>query len=91
MNLPEALKSLRIVSNLNARELAMKLDISYSYVYDIEKGQRTKPSLNILEKYSQYFGIPISAIVFLAEEIDNTENALSLINSLLHIYKVRKI
>ena len=49
----EALTLLRILHDIKAKDLALKLDISPSYLSEIETGKK-KPSLEILNKYADY-------------------------------------
>ena len=67
--LSEALRLLRVFHDLKQNELAEKLQLSKSYISEIEKGNR-KPSLDVIEKYSNEFGIPVSSIMFFSENIE---------------------
>tara|TARA_B100001559_G_scaffold319415_1_gene328726 strand:- start:1960 stop:2229 length:270 start_codon:yes stop_codon:yes gene_type:complete len=51
-------------------ELAAKLDISKSYLSELESGKKTV-SLALLEKYSSIFDIPASSLVFLSETLSH--------------------
>lgn len=64
----EALRLIRVFHDLKQFELAEKLDVSKSYISEIENGVKA-PSLEILRRYAQEFNIPVSSIVFFAEEI----------------------
>lgn len=70
--LSEALRLLRVFHDLKQNELADKLDVSKSYISEIEKGRRT-PSLETIEKYSKYFRIPTSSILFFSEQIEDAQ------------------
>ncbi|WP_420605536.1 helix-turn-helix transcriptional regulator [Novosphingopyxis sp.] len=61
-----ALKLMRQYHRLNQKELSKLIDISPSYVSELENG-RKDPSLDILTRYSSEFGIPLSSILFFAE------------------------
>lgn len=63
-----ALKTIRLYHNLKQTDLAESLNISRSYLSEIESGKKTV-SFDILEKYSKKFNIPVSSLVFLSEEI----------------------
>ena len=67
--LDKALKLLRTSHNFNQKELAQKLGISSSYLSEIESGQKT-PSLALLYRYGQVFEVPVSSILFLAENFE---------------------
>lgn len=64
----EALRLIRVYHDLKQVELAARLDVSKSYISEIENNNRT-PSLETIQKYSNEFKIPVSAIMFFAEEI----------------------
>lgn len=66
--LSEALRLLRVFHDLKQNELAERLEISRSYISELEKGSRT-PSLEVIDKYSKEFGIPVSSILFFSENI----------------------
>lgn len=64
----EALRLIRVFHDLKQFELAERLGISKSHISEIEKGSKT-PSLDLIERYAQEFRIPVSAIMFFAEEL----------------------
>lgn len=64
-----ALKLLRISHDVSQKELAQKLEISKPYLSEIESGQKI-PSLAVLDRYGQVFEVPVSSILFLAENIE---------------------
>lgn len=68
--LNEALRLIRVFHDCKATNLAKELDISASYLSEIEKGEKT-PSLEVIKKYAEYFGTTPSALMFFAEGIDN--------------------
>lgn len=57
----ESLRLLRVFHDLKAIDLAKKLSISQSYLSEIENGKK-KPSLELIEKYSEVFRIKPSTI-----------------------------
>lgn len=63
-----ALKTIREFHGINQTELASRLEISKSYLSEIESG-RKKISYDLLELYSQIFDIPVSSLVFFSESI----------------------
>jgi transcriptional regulator with XRE-family HTH domain len=67
--LHRALKLLRTSHDFTQKELAKKLGISASHLSEIESGQKT-PSLVLLERYGEVFEVPVSSILFLAENIE---------------------
>lgn len=72
MNLGEVLRLLRVVENLKQEELGTIVGCSRSHICELEKGKKT-PSLELLKKYSNYFGVPISEIIKRAEELDDRQ------------------
>ena len=71
-----ALKTLRTYKVLQQNELAKKLEISTSFLCEIEAGKKL-PNLKLLQKYSEIFEIPISDIFYLQDIIDNNLNTLN--------------
>ena len=65
----QALRLLRVFHDLKAFELADKLEISQSYLSEIESGKK-KPSLELLEKYASVFHTPPSSILFFSEDLE---------------------
>lgn len=68
--LSEGLRLIRVFHDVSQKDLAKKLDVAQSYLSEIEKGKKS-PTLAILEKYSQVFGIPTSSILFFSEAMDS--------------------
>lgn len=71
--LSEALRLLRVFHDLKQNELASRLELSKSYISELEKGNRT-PSLDVIEKYSKEFNIPTSSILFFSENLDQASH-----------------
>lgn len=74
--LNRALRYLREAESLSLTETATKLGMSKAYVSEIENGKKT-PSIETIQRYSDYFDIPPSHILFFAEEIQNNEGKFS--------------
>ena len=68
----EALRLIRVFHDLKQVELAERLGISKSHISEVEKGTKT-PSLDLIEKYSRTFKLPVSAIMFFAEELPSAK------------------
>ena len=64
----KALKIIRQFHQMKQIELSEKLGISKSYVSEIESGKKPV-SLELLNKYSETFDIPVSSLVFFSETI----------------------
>jgi transcriptional regulator with XRE-family HTH domain len=66
MLLGRTLKHIRVFHHYNQFELAEKLSVSRSYISEIESNKKV-PTIEFLEKYSQFFDIPLSNIMIFAE------------------------
>lgn len=71
--LAEALRLIRVYNKLKQYQVAEALGVSKSHISEIEKGTKT-PSFALIEKYSEEFKIPVSSIVFFAEQIPNVKH-----------------
>jgi DNA-binding XRE family transcriptional regulator len=70
-NLNKALKCLRVYHDLTQVELATKLRISKSHLSEIETGKKL-PTIHLLVRYAEVFGVPVSSILFFAENFSNS-------------------
>lgn len=70
--LGEALRLIRVYNDLKQNEMADRIGVSKSYLSEVEKGQKT-PTLEFIQKYSREFSIPVSSIMFFAEEIPHAK------------------
>lgn len=68
-----ALKTIRQFHGLTQAELALKLDMSKSYLSEIESGKKSV-GYDLLEKYSELFDVPVSSLVFFSEHIENADS-----------------
>ncbi len=69
----EALRLIRVFHDLKQVELAKKLGVSKSHISEIEKGNKS-PSLDLIQRYATEFKIPVSSIMFFAEELPNAKS-----------------
>jgi transcriptional regulator with XRE-family HTH domain len=67
--LGEALRLIRVYHDLKQKQVAEKLRISTSYLSEIEKGHKTA-TLDLIQRYSDEFSIPVSSIMFFAESVE---------------------
>ena len=67
----DALRLVRVFHDMSQTALAEKLNISKSYLSEIEKGEKKKVTLDLLERYSQVFNLPVSSLMFFAEQVDD--------------------
>ena len=65
----EALRLVRVFHDMNQTALAERLHISKSYLSEIESGKK-QVTLELLQKYADAFGMPLSSLFFFAEQID---------------------
>jgi len=72
----EALKLARVFHNLKQKDLAEALDLSPSYLNEIESGKK-QVTIEILQKYSDYFRIPTSSLLYFAEQKSRSGKKLS--------------
>ncbi|WP_407492047.1 helix-turn-helix transcriptional regulator [Pseudooceanicola sp. MF1-13] len=69
----EALRLIRVFHDLKQVELAEKLGVSKSHISEIEKGNKS-PSLDLIQRYATEFKIPVSSIMFFAEELPSAKS-----------------
>lgn len=65
----EALRLLRIFNGYKSAELAEKLEISQSYVSEIENNKK-QPTMEILDKYASVFDMKKSTLMLFAEALE---------------------
>ncbi len=70
----QALKRIREFHNIKQNELAITIGISNSYLSEIENGKKA-PSLELLQKYSKTFDIPVSSLLYFSEELDSNSSS----------------
>lgn len=68
--LNEALRLIRAYHDLSQSQLCMELGVSNSYLSEIESGKKS-PSLDLLNKYSVRFDVPVSSLMFFSESLDS--------------------
>lgn len=62
----KALKLIRKYHNHSIQQAAELLGVSVSHISEVEREKKT-PSLGLLQKYSEAFDLPLSSIMFFAE------------------------
>ena len=67
--LGEALRLIRVYHDLKQKEAADRLNISPTYLSEIENGHK-KPTLDVIQRYSDAFNIPVSSIMFFVEAVE---------------------
>lgn len=78
------LKQMRHIYGYSADAMCEKLDISRSYLSAIENNAKTgkQPSMDLLDRYAEVFGIRTSSLLLLSEEFKATK-AENFIRSLM--------
>jgi len=79
------LKKLRMIYGDTAKDFSGKINISPSYLSEIETGKKS-PSLEILNNYAEILGLKVSTLILLAEDkkqINNDLQAKKLIKPLM--------
>jgi transcriptional regulator with XRE-family HTH domain len=65
----EALKIVRLYWGKTQAELAETLDVSQSYISEIEKGKR-EVTMDLLGRYSRELNVPMSSLMLFAEKVE---------------------
>ena len=66
----DILKRTRMIYGYKASEMSELLQISKSYLSEIENNKK-KPSLELLEKYSEIYGMKLSSLILLSESYED--------------------
>lgn len=59
----------RVFHDMNQTALAERLQISKSYISEIESGKKPV-TLDLLQKYADTFSMPLSSLLFFAEQVE---------------------
>ena len=70
----DILKRTRMIYGYKASEMSELLQISKSYLSEIENNKK-QPSLELLEKYSKIYGIKLSSLILLSENYEEANNS----------------
>ncbi|HEY5909797.1 MAG TPA: helix-turn-helix transcriptional regulator [Verrucomicrobiae bacterium] len=65
----DALRLIRVFHNLKQKDLAKALGLSASHICEIEAGKK-QVTMEVLQKYADYFRIPASSLLYFAEHKD---------------------
>lgn len=65
-----AMKLIRTTKKMKLSDLANEIDISVSYLSEIENNKK-QPSIELIEKYANHFDLRASDILFFAETIED--------------------
>ena len=69
-DLGKVLKHIRIYNQESCLSLSKKLGVTQSYITHLEQGNKT-PSQKTLNKYAEFAGVPVSAIILFSEEYND--------------------
>ena len=72
MNLGAAIKFCRQQRNLTQPALAVRADVSASYLSVLEQGKRD-PSFSVLQKIARALDVPLSLLIFVATDPSEIE------------------
>lgn len=70
MSLATRLNQLRIRKGASLQEVADAIDVSKTHIWELEKNRSTNPSIELLTKLADYFGVTIRYLV--GEEIGSS-------------------
>ena len=70
----DILKRTRTIYGYKAYELSKLLGISKSYLSEIENNKK-KPSLELLEKYSEIYDMKLSSLILLSESYEEASKS----------------
>jgi len=70
--LNEALRLVRVYHDMSKAELARDLGLSRSFITELEAGSK-KVTIDTLEKYAEFFEIPVSSLMLFAERNDSAD------------------
>lgn len=65
----ETIKLLRILYGINSQDLALKIEISQSYMSEIENNKKVL-KLEIIKKISEIFKIRTSSLIYIDEKVE---------------------
>lgn len=68
----DILKRTRAIYGYKASEMSEMLQISRSYLSEIENNKK-QPSLDLLKRYSEIYGIKLSSLILLSENYDEAD------------------
>lgn len=69
----DTLKRMRTIYGYKAIQMSKELNISTSYLSEIENNKK-QPSLKLLQKYADIFGLKLSSLILLYEKLDESND-----------------
>ncbi len=70
----DVLKRMRAIYGYKANEMSSALGISASYLSEIENNKK-QPSLELLKKYADFYGVRLSSLILLSESMEDAEKS----------------
>lgn len=70
----DTLRYLRVFNDYTAVQLSDELGLSQSYISEIENGKKV-PTLQVIEKYAEFFNIKPSTIFLFSEALDKEKKS----------------
>lgn len=67
--LGEALKQLRLFHGVKQKDLAEAINVSPSYLSEIEKGRKDNITIELVNKYADFFGVRNSDLFMFSEKL----------------------
>lgn len=65
-----ALKCIRLFHEMTQKGLAKELNLSDTLISEIENGNKAV-TMTTLQKYADYFGVPVAELMLFAESLEN--------------------
>lgn len=78
ISIGEKVKKLREKKGVSLRKVGEACGVDYSYIAKVEKGR--KPSIKLLEKIADYFGVDVKYFMGLTEEEEDFLNDMNSLN-----------
>jgi transcriptional regulator with XRE-family HTH domain len=72
MSIAARLRDLRLKKGQSLQEVADAVGVSKTHVWELEKGRTENPSLEMLTKLANHFGVTIRSLV--GEELESSED-----------------
>jgi transcriptional regulator with XRE-family HTH domain len=70
--LGKILRDIRMFNEITLTELSSEFKLSQGYLSEIELGKK-EPTLEVIQKYSEKFNVPVSAMMFFIEHKNEPE------------------
>ena len=71
----EVFRLLRVHHSMKQVELAKAFGVNPQYTTQLERGRKSV-TLNMIQKYSDYFNIPVSSITYIAEHLESARQGV---------------